>query len=72
MSDRPGAYQRQQSGPRGRFPGFDVLGQAGHWDPVTAELVRRGWPRRPPVAFFTAAEAACAAALLNLLDRPGR
>ena len=67
MSDRPGGYQRQQSGPRGRFSGFDTLGQAGHWDPATAELVRTRVGQRPPVAFFTAAEAACAAVLLNLL-----
>ncbi len=51
----------------GRFPGFDVLGQARHWDAVTAEavLARTG----PPVAvkFFTESEESCARALLNLL-----
>jgi len=67
VSDRPGAYQRQQSGPRGRFPGFGAAGQAGHWDPVTADLIRSRVGPQPPVAFFTAAEAACATALLNLL-----
>jgi hypothetical protein len=51
----------------GRFPGFDVLGQAGHWDPVTAELItaRTGPPPRP--RFFTEAEQASAAALLDQL-----
>jgi hypothetical protein len=51
----------------GRFPGFDVLGQTRHWDPVTAELItaRTGTPPRPQ--FFTEAEQASAAALLDQL-----
>jgi hypothetical protein len=51
----------------GRFPGFDVLGQSRHWDEVTADLVtaRTGPPPRP--RFFTDAEQASAAALLNQL-----
>jgi uncharacterized iron-regulated membrane protein len=50
-----------------RFPGFDVLGQARHWDEVTAEavLARTGPPAA--VKFFTEAEEPCARALLNLL-----
>jgi hypothetical protein len=67
VNDQPGAYQRQQSGIRRRFPGFDVLSQAGHWDPVTAELVASRLDPPAPLAFFTVTEAACAAALLNLL-----
>ena len=39
VNDRPGPYQRRQSGPGHRFPGFDVLSQAGHWDQATAGLV---------------------------------
>ncbi|HMD94003.1 MAG TPA: gluconate 2-dehydrogenase subunit 3 family protein [Trebonia sp.] len=51
----------------GRFPGFDVLGQAPHWDTVTADLVtaRTGLPPAP--RFFTDAEQACAGALLDQL-----
>ena len=51
----------------GRFPGFDVLDQAGHWDPVTAGLItaRSGPPPAPQ--FFTAAEQTCARALLDQL-----
>ena len=51
----------------GRFPGFDVLGHAGHWDQVTAELItaRTGPPPRP--RFFTEAEQASAAVLLDQL-----
>ena len=51
----------------GRFPGFAVLGQARHWDPVTAELIaaRTGPPPRP--RFFTEPERAAAAVLLDQL-----
>lgn len=67
MNDRPGAYQRQQAGPGDRFGGFNVLRQARHWDQVTADLVTSRMGPQPPVTFFTAAESACAAALLDLL-----
>ena len=73
MTGRPGAGERHRVGggaPSGvddRFPGFGVLSQAPHWDEVTADLVtsRTGTP--PAIKFFTAAEEACAAALLDLL-----
>jgi hypothetical protein len=50
-----------------RFPGFDVLAQARHWDPVTAGVVlgRLGPP--PPVRFFTPDEEAVVRPLLDLL-----
>ena len=69
----PGRYERQQSDRRPRFPGFDVLGQAGHWDQATRDLV---WSRLEPspAAFFSDDERGCARCLLNLLtgqqDRP--
>jgi hypothetical protein len=66
VTERPGPYQRRQAGPRGRFGGFDVLSQTRHWDQVTTDLVTSRMDP-PPVTFFTAAEAACAAALLDLL-----
>ena len=50
-----------------RFPGFDVLGQAGHWDQVTADAVMARTGPPPAVTFFSGAEEACARALLNLL-----
>lgn len=53
-----------------RFPGFDVLGQAEHWDPVTTGVVlsRLGMP--PNVRFFTPGEQAVATALSDrLLDQ---
>jgi Gluconate 2-dehydrogenase subunit 3 len=67
VNDRPGAYQRRQFGPGNRFPGFDVLSQAGRWDPVTASLVTSRLDPPAPLAFFTDAEAACAVVLVNLL-----
>jgi hypothetical protein len=51
----------------GRFPGFEVLSQAGHWDPVTADLIAARIGPQPPAQFFTATEQAAAAALLDQL-----
>ena len=67
MTERPGPYQRQQSGSPDRFPGLDVLGQARHWDSVTADLVTARLSPPPGLAFFAADQAACAGVLLNLL-----
>jgi Gluconate 2-dehydrogenase subunit 3 len=51
----------------GRFPGFDVLSQQEHWDPVTADLVTaRTAPPQPP-RFFSETEQSAAAALLDQL-----
>jgi hypothetical protein len=55
-----------------RYPGFDVVYQQQHWDPVTAGVVlsRRGTAR--DFRFFTTAEQATATALLDrLLDQDG-
>jgi hypothetical protein len=51
----------------GRFPGFDVASQAGHWDPVTAGVVlgRLGMP--PDLRFFSPDEEAIATALCDQL-----
>jgi hypothetical protein len=51
----------------GRFPGFDVLGQARHWDQLTADVVSARIAPLAAVTFFTGQEAACARALLNAL-----
>ena len=66
MSGRHRETRGQPSGVDDRFPGFSVLDQAPHWDRVTAEVVT-GRTQPPPVTFFTAAEEACAAALLDLI-----
>jgi len=58
---------RAAAGFRGRFPGFDALGQARHWDRVTAEVVTARVGSPPATKFFSGTEEACARALLNLL-----
>ena len=50
-----------------RFPGFNVLGQAGYWDPVTAGVVLSRIGRQPDIRFFTPAEEATATALCDRL-----
>ena len=60
--------RRAVTGPAtGRFPGFDVLSQVGHWDQVTADLVTaRTGPQQAP-EFFAETERPTVDALLNLL-----
>jgi len=50
-----------------RYPGFDVLEQAGHWDSITRAVVEGRLGRLPAVRFFTPAEEAVAHALFNQL-----
>ena len=50
-----------------RFPGFEVLSQAEHWDQVTADAITARVGPRPGPRFFNGREEACARALLNLL-----
>jgi hypothetical protein len=57
----------ESSGLDDRFPGFDVMSQAPHWDRVTADLLRSRTGPPPELKFFVPAEQACAAALLDLL-----
>jgi hypothetical protein len=52
---------------RGRFPGFDVLSQVDRWDDVTAGAVLARLSHPTGLAFFTPAEVAVAAPLLDLL-----
>jgi hypothetical protein len=49
----------------GRYPDFDVLEQAGHWDAVTREMVLARVETPPPIRFFTEREAATLAALCD-------
>jgi hypothetical protein len=51
----------------GRFPGFDVLGQARHWDQVTTDVVTARTGPFAALKFFTGPEVPGARALLNLL-----
>ena len=76
MSARPGrgAARSWSPGQETRFPGFDAAAQAPHWDRVTAGTVLGRLAPPAPLKFFTAAEAACAGALLDQLlgQRGGR
>jgi hypothetical protein len=56
---------------RGRYPDFDVLEQAGHWDEATREVVL-GRIERPPVRFFSEREAATLGALCDVLTAQDR
>jgi hypothetical protein len=51
----------------GRYPDYDVLANADHWDPVTRELVLSRVNEVPPVRFFTAAEERCLRPFLDVL-----
>jgi hypothetical protein len=51
----------------GRYPDYDVLEQAGHWDPVTRRMVLDRVEHVPEIRFFTAREAATLSALCDLL-----
>jgi hypothetical protein len=52
---------------RGRFPGFDVLDQAHHWDDVTAGVVLARLTLPNMLSFFTPHEVGIARPMLDLL-----
>ena len=56
----------------GRYPDYDVLEQAGHWDEVTRKVVLARVHDVPPIRFFDADEVADAAGVLRHGARPGR
>ena len=51
----------------GRYPDYDVLEQAGHWDPATRALVLARVNDVPPVRFFSPREASTLSMLCDLL-----
>ena len=52
---------------RGRYPDYDVLEQADHWDDVTRKVVLDRAEREPEIRFFTLVEADVLAVLCDLL-----
>ncbi len=58
---------RSESATPTRFPGFSVLGQSEHWDPVTTGVVLARIGMAPDIRFFTPAEQAVATALCDQL-----
>lgn len=63
----PGAPEPVSRAAGDRFPGFNVLHQTSHWDPVTAGVVLSRVGRPPDIRFFTPAEEATATALCDRL-----
>jgi Gluconate 2-dehydrogenase subunit 3 len=61
--------QRRGTTPQmhGRYPDYDVLEQAGHWDERTRELVLGRVEQVPPIRLVTPREAATLAVLCDLL-----
>ena len=70
MSD-PAGLPRQRVGTtpqmRGRYPDYDVLANAGHWDEVTRRAIRDRVEHPPPLRFFTASEARALGAFLDVV-----
>ncbi|HUB03819.1 MAG TPA: gluconate 2-dehydrogenase subunit 3 family protein [Solirubrobacteraceae bacterium] len=52
---------------RGRYPDYDVLDEADHWDEVTRRLVLDRVHNVPPIRFFTAPEANTLGAFCDLV-----
>jgi hypothetical protein len=51
----------------GRYPDYDILEQAGHWDSVTREMVLGRVHQVPEIRFFSEIEAATLGVLCDLL-----
>lgn len=65
----PSGLPRQRVGTtpqgRGRYPDFDVLAEADHWDEATRRVVLDRVERVPPIRFFDEAEAAAIGAFCD-------
>jgi hypothetical protein len=61
--------QRRGTTPQmhGRYPDYDVLEQAGHWDPVTRKMVLERVNDVPELRFFTPREATTLTALCDVV-----
>src|SRR5690348_12780913 len=70
MHPMPELRQQTPGDAKDRFPGFNVLGEAGTWDAVTAGVVLARLGPPPPLRYFDVAEEAIARPLLDqLLDQ---
>lgn len=67
MAIRRGPGARTPGGQGDRFPGFDVLGEVGTWDAVTAGVVLSRLAPPPPLRFFDPGEEAVGRALVDQL-----
>jgi hypothetical protein len=57
---------------QGRYPGYDVLRQARHWDPVTRRVVLERVQQVPPLRFFDDGEAATLGVFCDLVTGQDR
>jgi hypothetical protein len=62
-------HQRRGTTPQmvGRYPEYDVLEQAGHWDETTRRVVLDRVENVPPIRFFTIGEAATLKAFCDVV-----
>ncbi|MBV9193577.1 MAG: gluconate 2-dehydrogenase subunit 3 family protein [Solirubrobacterales bacterium] len=67
----PEELPRQRNGVtpqmHGRYPDYNVLDEADHWDPVTRRMVFERVEKPPPIRFFTGAEAATVQVFCDLV-----
>jgi hypothetical protein len=67
----PPGLPRQQRGTTpqmlGRYPDYDVMEHAGHWDETTRAAIERRVREVPPLRFFDATEARCLGAFLDVV-----
>src|SRR5436305_1723242 len=67
----PDELPRQRNGVtpqmHGRYPDYNVLDQADHWDEVTRKVVLDRVEHVPPIRFFTRGEAAVLGALCDIV-----
>src|SRR5256885_4526070 len=66
-SELPGQRRGITPQMHGRYPDYDVLEQAAHWDEATREVVLGRVERVPPLRFFSPREAATLTELCDLL-----
>ena len=76
VHDDPDVLPRQRAGitpqMHGRYPDFDVLSQADHWDEVTRRVVLDRVENVPPFRFFGEREQTRPEGVLRRRRRPGR
>jgi hypothetical protein len=67
----PAGLPRQRAGTtpqmHGRYPDYDVLANAAHWDELTRREIIERVEQPPPLRFFTDAEARCLGAFLDVV-----
>ena len=67
----PAGLPRQRAGTtpqmHGRYPDYDVLANARHWDDVTRQAILDRVEHPPPLRFFDEAEARCLRAFLDVV-----